>query len=94
MKRKLFWSIISVLFLGSIYFFLKPAASFRTKLWHSLDKDILYLNDGRIIRGWIWERRDNLITGYTEEDEVFVLKSSEPIGVKENELLRYLQELI
>lgn len=85
------WLFFAIL----LYFFSIPATNLREKIWNQfLDADIIYLKDGKIIQGWIWNENPHFINGLTKEKDIFAIERSECKKIERNVFLYLLQQLM
>ena len=87
--------LILVLLLGcGIYFFSAKAEPLRSKIWQKLDRDIIYLQDGSVVYGWIWGQTQDYFGGQDQDGTFFNINSSDCKQLKINYLFSYMEKLI
>ena len=59
-----------------------------------LNQDTLYLQNGNIVRGWIWNEKNKTVVGETQDKEIFIFNSNEYVEIERDGLLHYLRQLI
>ena len=93
MKKFLLGFIIGIFLTSLTCFSSYISPRMRIMLGHILDKDTIYLNDGRVFHGWITKEGDEEIiievaNGY------FTFSQSQVEGTNKDYLLKYTRELI
>jgi hypothetical protein len=87
--------IILLMLLGFDFYFFSPKAEYiRKKIWQELDKDVLYLEDGSVVYGWIWGQTQDYLGGQAEDGSFFNIDSSDCREVRMNYLFDYWEKLI
>lgn len=94
MRKIIFFIILGVSVLGVIHLSFGEGKKLRREMELLLDKDILYLNDGEVIQGWMWKQEGDLIAGQREKGGTFVVNPSQCQIIQENVLFHYLEKLI
>jgi len=89
MKRILFCAIAGIFLIG-VYFYFR----LNSDLPRFLNQDIIYLNNGETVRGWIWDDKGGVVVGETLNKEIFLFKENEYIEIERDKPLRYLRSLI
>lgn len=92
MRKIILCVVIGIFVLGTLFFLFNP--TLHTNLMRLLNQDILYLEDGDIVRGWIWDERGGIIVGETKREEIFIFSDKEYTHIERNKFLRLLRELI
>ena len=89
MKRILFCVIAGIFLIGAYFYFrLNPG------LLRLLNQDTLYLNNGDIVRGWIWDDKGGVVVGEALNKEIFIFKDNEYVEIERDKPLHYLRNLI
>jgi len=89
MKRILFCVIAGIFLIGAYFYFRLNSGPLRL-----LNQDTLYLNNGDIVRGWIWDDKGGVVVGETLNKEIFIFKDNEYVEIERDKLLHYLRNLI
>lgn len=92
-KKHISFAIIAV-FVVAAGFFLWPTSKLHLWVLHLLNQDTIYLTNGTILNGWIWDEKGNVVIGETNQDEIFVFKKDELDNVKNDVLLYQLHRLM
>ena len=71
---------------GAIFYFLGTSAGEYDSIWSRLEQDLIYLEDGKVLKGWIWEERVNMIIGERLDKTIFSLPASDYKAVKRDYL--------
>ena len=93
MKRIAIGLILGVVLTASIYFAPYTDPRFRATLGRALDKDIIYLENGSVVEGWIMKEAEGEIF-IQVEDGHYSLALSECKMVVRNYLLHHARELL
>lgn len=93
MKRIIF-CIMAALFLIGAYFSLHINSGFKVNLMRLLNLDTLYLKNGNVLRGWIWDEKGGLVAGETTQGEIFIFNADEYAEIERDKFLHYLRQLI
>ncbi|MBN2119973.1 MAG: hypothetical protein JW734_02815 [Candidatus Omnitrophica bacterium] len=94
MKKIILIAVTGFIFFAAFYFFVKGPEKKLLTVWRFLQKDVLYLNDNEVIRGWIWQEDEEIIYGETETQEIFNVTRSDCKKIYRNALFEYLRNLI
>jgi len=89
MKRILF-CVIAGIFLIGVHFYFR----LNSNLPRFLNQDIIYLNNGDIVRGWIWDDKGGVVVGEALNKDIFLFKDGECTEIERDKPLRYLRNLI
>lgn len=93
MKTFLLGLIVGIFLAIIIYYTPGFDPKLRIRLGRLLDKDIIFLKNGNIVRGWIFKESDEEFLVELEKG-YFRLPRSECETIEKNYLLQYMQELI
>jgi len=93
-RRKIIIGVCLVIFALGPYFFLRINFKLRQDWLSQLNQDTLYLENGTVVRGWIWDDKDGLVIGETPEGKIFTFNKEEYRVIEKDLFLRYLRELI
>jgi len=92
--KRILFCIIAAVFLIGAYFFLQTASELKLNIMRILNQDTLYLQNGNIVRGWIWNEKNKTVIGETQDKEIFIFDSNEYVEIERDGLLHYLRQLI
>jgi hypothetical protein len=93
MQKKTLYTILGVVLLCGLITLL-PKTGINARLMRLLNEDHLYLKNGEVVRGWVWDDRDGVVVGETADKAIFIFSRSEYSDIKKNKLLQYLREFI
>jgi len=93
MKNFILGLFIGIFITVTLYFTPYIDPRFRTKIGHLLDKDIILLKNGNIIKGWILKKQKDKISIEIANGYI-VLPYSDCEHIEENYLLKYMKELV
>ena len=94
MRKYILIFLIGVYLAGLTYFLLKLKTPFKDTFIRFLDKDIIYLNDGRVIEGWLWDEENREVAaGKDIRGGLFVVSASEYREVRKNVFLAKLKTI-
>jgi hypothetical protein len=93
MKKFTFGLITGIILAAVLGFFFHPSPELRIELGRLLDRDTIYLKNGKVVEGWVVKEDNNQIwvelgTGH------FILHRAECKAIRKNSLLRYVRELM
>ncbi len=94
MRKVATFVIFFLLLCGLSYFLLPVGKIVRDNIWTDLDKDILYLTESTIIKGWIWTETEDAIMGQKEKGDLFTVKGSDIANIEKNKLFEQLKNLL
>lgn len=92
MKKTFVLGLLSV-FLLALYLSLRYHPLLSTHLVHLLNQDAIMLNNGNIVRGWIWDDAEGVIVGEDRGGMIFFLLLSECQRSEKDALLKTLSRL-
>jgi len=93
MKRIMFCFSAGIFLIGA-FFYLQTDSKLKTYVMRLLNEDTLYLKNGNILRGWIWDEKDGVVVGETAQNEIFLFNKNEYLEIERDKPLHYLRELI
>lgn len=92
--KRIIFCIIAAVFLIGAYFFLQTGSELKVNIMRLLNRDALYLQNGDIVRCWIWDEKNKTVVGEAQDKKIFIFNSDEYVGIEKDELLHYLRQLI
>ncbi len=93
MKKLIAGFIAGVILTAATYLLLYPETRLQADFGRLLDRDVFYLEDGRIISGWIVEEDFGKFLVETE-GTTLTLHNSDCESIKRDLLLSYIRDLI
>lgn len=90
--RKTILCVVIGIFILNVFFLFN--STFHTNLMRFLNQDVLYLKNGDVIRGWIWDEKGGVLVGETKSGVIFVSNDKECIRIERNNFLCLLRGLI
>jgi hypothetical protein len=94
MLKLIAFILLCLIFVGAFLFFVNGPQEVRDRFWDNLELDVLYVQDGRVISGWIWEERDDVIIGEMVDKTIFSVGTQECERVVRDAFIGYLEQLI
>jgi hypothetical protein len=86
--------ITCLIFVGAFFFYINGPQELRNLFWDYLELDVIYLQEGKVISGWIWEERDDVIIGEMADKTIFSVGTDKCEKVLRDAFLGYLKQLI
>ena len=86
--------LLCLVFVGAFLFFANGPQESRDRFYDYLELDALYLQEGRVIHGWIWEERDDVIIGEMADKTIFSVATGDCKKVVRDAFIGYLEQLI
>ena len=93
MKNFIFGLFIGIFVTITLYFTPYIDPRFRTKIGHLLDKDIILLKNGNIMKGWILKRQEGNLTIEIANGYI-IIPYCDCEHLEDNYLLKYMKELV
>ena len=94
MRRIIAFIVIFLIFISLFCFYFFGPEYPRLLLWDLFERDVIYLKNGVVVHGWIWEQTGELIIGESEDKTIFNIHPSEYRDISNDEFLHYLYELL
>lgn len=92
--RKIAVSTSIVFLISFLVFFYWPESNLRKNAGRTLSQDLIILNNGQTVTGWVWDDEGGVIVGEKTSGEIFVLGSQEYKKILKKFNLQYLRQLI
>ena len=85
---------VCLVFIGAFLVFAQSSQEIKEGFWDRLELDLIYLHEGRVISGWIWEEREDIIIGEMDDKTIFSVGTYECEKVLRDAFIGYLEQLI